>query len=197
MRLGPEALEVLKAQIHGQLQKGDTLVAAGVAGLAVTGELLAREAEYFEKRFSPSFLRDAEALKERYGISEERFRELVNGESLHGWAEAGEDGVLAALWKLAEASGVGLHADLRRIPIRQETIEICECFDKNPYQAPSGGMILAGFSDAAPFLEVCQSAGIPAAVIGRTNGENARLLYSGESVRYLDRPRPEKEKTLS
>ena len=46
----------------------------------------------------------------------------------------GEGGILRALWKMAEASRVGLRADLRKIPVRQETIEICERFDLNPYK---------------------------------------------------------------
>ena len=48
----------------------------------------------------------------------------------------GEGGFLSALWKMAEASGAGLSADLRSVPIRQETIEICEIFDVNPYKTP-------------------------------------------------------------
>ena len=41
------------------------------------------------------------------------------------WARAG---FLSALWKMAEASEVGLEADFRKVPIRQETIEVCEIF---------------------------------------------------------------------
>ena len=45
----------------------------------------------------------------------------------------GEGGFLSALWKMAEASQVGLEMDFSKVPIRQETIEICEIFDINPY----------------------------------------------------------------
>ena len=37
-------------------------------------------------------------------------------------------GIFGALWELAEASGVGLEIELKKIPIRQETVEICEFF---------------------------------------------------------------------
>ena len=50
-----------------------------------------------------------------------------------------EGGVFGALWEMAEASGVGLEIDLKKIPIRQETIEICEFFNLNPYQLISSG----------------------------------------------------------
>ena len=39
-----------------------------------------------------------------------------------------EGGIFGALWEMAEASGVGLEIDLKKIPIRQETVEVCEVF---------------------------------------------------------------------
>ena len=67
----------------------------------------------------------------------------------------GEGGFLAALWKIAEASGVGLSADLRSVPIRQETIEICEVFDVNPYKLLSGGSILLGIRGGDALCSSC------------------------------------------
>lgn len=55
-----------------------------------------------------------------------------------------EGGIFGALWEMAEASGVGLCVDLKKIPIRQETIEICEFFNLNPYQLISSGSMLIG-----------------------------------------------------
>jgi hydrogenase maturation factor len=193
MRLGPEALEALRTEVNGLLRPGDELVAAGAAGLEITGELLSKEAEFLKKRFNPSFLRKAAALEELYGIGrlteEKEWSMLLKEEQVSGWMEAGAEGFLGVLWKLAEASGVGLLVDLRKVPIRQETIEICECFDVNPYQAPSKGLLLVGVPNGYSLVEQFHMRGIPAAVIGKTNGENARLLKSGETCRYLDRPR--------
>ena len=55
-----------------------------------------------------------------------------------------EGGFLSALWKMAEASQVGLTVDFRKVPIRQETIEVCEIFDINPYRLESEGSVLLG-----------------------------------------------------
>ncbi len=54
----------------------------------------------------------------------------------------GEGGFLSALWKMAEASEVGLEADFRKVPIRQETIEVCEIFALNPYKLQADGAVL-------------------------------------------------------
>ena len=100
----------------------------------------------------------------------------------------GEGGILSALWKMAEASQVGLQADLRKIPIRQETIEVCERFDLNPYYLMSEGALLIGIPSGENLVQEYRRMGLPAAVIGRTSSGNDRLLYSGGNVRYLDRP---------
>ena len=100
----------------------------------------------------------------------------------------GKGGVLAALWKMAEVSQIGLKIDLRKIPIRQETIEICERSDKDPYKLFSGGSVLIGCTDGQSLAEWYKAQGIPAAVIGKAVKGNDRLLYSGELIRYLDRP---------
>ena len=45
-----------------------------------------------------------------------------------------EGGVFGAFWEMASGAGVGLEVDLKKIPIRQETVEICNYFGVNPYQ---------------------------------------------------------------
>ena len=58
-----------------------------------------------------------------------------------------EGGIFGALWEMAEASGVGLEIDLKKIPIRQETVEVCEFFGVNPYLLISSGCMLMAAQD--------------------------------------------------
>lgn len=99
-----------------------------------------------------------------------------------------EGGVFGALWEMAEGSGVGLDADLKAIPIRQETVEICEYFGLNPYQIMSSGSMMIATDDGHGLVMELQKAGIHAAVVGRATDGNDRVLRNGEDVRYLDRP---------
>ena len=103
----------------------------------------------------------------------------------------GEGGIFTALWRLAEEAGAGLEADLRKIPIRQETVEICEYFDINPYNALSGGSLLAAVPDGASLVDKLGREGISAAMIGRLTDGNDRILWNDGSKRYLDRPQRE------
>ncbi|MDY3919606.1 MAG: AIR synthase-related protein [Candidatus Limivivens sp.] len=100
----------------------------------------------------------------------------------------GSQGVFSGLWRMADAAGVGLMVDVRRIPIRQETVEICEFFDMNPYYLQSYGALLVGTHDGYGAADRLNRAGIPAEVIGRTTDGNDRILYNQGNCRYLDRP---------
>ena len=102
-----------------------------------------------------------------------------------------EGGIFTALWRMAEELGCGLEVDLRKIPVRQEIIEICELLDLNPYNMLSGGSLLLAARDGLALTDRLERAKVPAAWIGRTTDGNDRLLHNQEHVRYLDRPQRE------
>lgn len=193
MKLGQKALEDLREEIDGLLKKNSELVIAGAVGLEATELLAKREYEYLRGYFSEGFLWEASRCVQEYGVSTEDISWNVSflTENTDSFYRLGEGGVLAGIWKMAEASQVGLRIDLRKIPIRQETIEICERFDLNPYKIVSGGSLLLGCQDGAELVQAFHKEGVPAEVIGRVHEGNDRLLYSGEITRYLDRPAPD------
>ena len=105
--------------------------------------------------------------------------------------EIGEQGILSALWRMAEDLDTGLEIRLRDIPIRQDTIEILEKFDLNPYYALSDGAYLVVTGRGDELMKVAQSAGLTCDEIGELRPGIARTVINGENVRYLDRPQPE------
>ena len=82
----------------------------------------------------------------------------------------------------------GLEMDFTKVPIRQETIEICEIFDVNPYKLQSEGTILIGVPAGEALVLELRRMGLMAAVIGQTNSGNDRMLYYNGNGRYLERP---------
>ena len=102
--------------------------------------------------------------------------------------EIGDGGILNALWYMNEELGSGMEIDLRKIPIRQETVEILELFNVNPYYAKSDGAWLLVTQDPVSVTEACEKAGLPCALIGHLTPGPARIIKNGDSVRYLDRP---------
>ena len=79
--------------------------------------------------------------------------------------------------------------DLKKIPVKQETIEICEYYDINPYYLYSAGAMLAGTDNGEALVAELAAAGIPAVVIGRVTDGKDRIIRNGEDVRFLDRPK--------
>lgn len=108
----------------------------------------------------------------------------------------GEGGILAALWNMAERHGAGLTVYLRRIPIRQETIEICEALELNPYELCSGGCTLFAADNGNDILYQLEEAGIRSAVVGKVTEGRGRLLLNGENRSYLNRPAPDEIEKL-
>lgn len=99
-----------------------------------------------------------------------------------------EGGILAALWELAEGAGVGLTIELKKLPIRQETVEICNHLNVNPYELWSAGCLLMTAEDGQGLVDALAEAGVPASIVGRITDSNDRLILNDDEVRYLDRP---------
>ena len=98
---------------------------------------------------------------------------------------------MAALWDIAEASGTGLKVDLRSIPVQQETIEICEIFDINPYRLISGGSLLIACDNGLDMVDALRAEGINAEIIGRLTDSNDKIIMNDGEVTYLDLPQPD------
>lgn len=183
-------MEALQAEVTGRLAPGDEILVAGAIALEGTSLISESEKEKLGKLFSPGFLYNCQSLLKDYGVGG------CEGDAWKAAEEAGasalftlkEGGFLGGLWKMAEASSVGLEADLRKVPIRQETVEVCEIFDINPYRLLSGGAILIGIRGGEALVQELRRKGFMAEIIGQANSGNDRLLYSGGNARYLERP---------
>ena len=158
-------------------------------GLEGSIRLLYECTEKLEARFLPSFLqRIAQKEMELFCNTEV---EVVRGEDIAYMHVLGEGGIYAALWQMADTLGVGLVIEGDKILIRQETIEICEYFNLNPYQIASEGSVLMLTENGKHLQTELQKNQIPASVIGRTTLNNQRIIRRGIDTRYLDKPVPD------
>lgn len=162
------------------------LIVTDWIGMEATALLVQAKREELLRRFPAALVRQAEMIGGS-GHTPEEIRAAAGSDRM-ALQPLGEGGIFTALWQLAEELGTGLEADLRKIPVRQETIEICEYFDLNPYNIRSGGSSLLAADQGGALAERLERAGIPATVIGHTADGNDRLLWNDGSKRYLDRP---------
>lgn len=142
-----------------------------------------RETELLS-RYAQPFLDRAKAFAGYLSIRSEAAVAAQSGvAAMH---DISEGGIFGALWEMGQCSGVGLDIDLKKIPIRQETVEICEFFDVNPYKLVSGGSLLMAAADGNALVRAIQQAGGAAVVIGRATDSNDRVLINGEERRFLE-----------
>ena len=97
-------------------------------------------------------------------------------------------GVFAGLWELSKKTGCGLTIDLPLVPILQETIEITNYLEINPYLMRSAGCLLIAAHDGKNMVEALQAADIPAVCIGTLQDSNDKIIRNGEELRSMDRP---------
>lgn len=99
-----------------------------------------------------------------------------------------EGGIYGAIWEMCQASGAGCRIDLKKIAIRQESVEICEYLGLNPYKLISSGCMLMAAADGNGLVMALARAGIEACVIGKATDSNDRILFHGEEERFLEMP---------
>lgn len=150
--------------------------------------ILAKEKEKELKGFFPEKFVDTAISFEQYlSVVPEAAVAVKSG--VRAMHDVTEGGIYGALWEMAEASGVGLEIDLKKIPIRQETVEICEYFDINPYGLISSGAMLMAAQEGETLVEALHRAGIEATLIGKATEGNDRVIMRGEEKRFLEPPK--------
>lgn len=171
----------------GGLKPGQELVLTKWVGLEGSAILAAEYEEELKKKLKPELVDTAKDFVTLLSVLRESKEAMEIGVStMH---DVTEGGVFGALWEVAAASGVGIEVDLKKIPIRQETIEICEVFDINPYMLISSGSMLIGTDHGGRLVEKLKAAGIHSAVIGYATDGNDRVICNGDERRFLEPPK--------
>lgn len=161
----------------------DILMTKWIALEGTIGIVEARELEL--KKRLPAYLLETAKDFSKY-LSVETEIKLASNYSAITYPIS-QGGIFSALWNMAEASKVGLEIEVRKIAVRQETIEICECFRLNPYLLLSNGALLLAADRGHDIARRIQKEGIACTVIGKATDSKDRILWNEEECRYLDR----------
>lgn len=165
---------------------GQDIVLTKWIGLEGTAILARHYREGLRERYPAHLVEEAAGFDRYLSIIPEAASAAKSG--VRVMHDASEGGILASLWELAESSGVGLTIDLRKIPIRQETVEVCEFCGVNPYTLASSGCLVLTADRGEELVKRLDREGIPAVVIGGITDSHDRLIYNAEEKRYLDKP---------
>lgn len=174
-----------------KIKSGYYIVVSGFAGMLGTNRLIEEKSKVLKGRFVASFLDDALYKKESLAIETVsqivRDNNLIKDCNICYSHDASEGGIYHALWELGEWVNKGMLIDNKAIPIRQETIEVCETLDLNPYMIDGTGSVIFVCEKATPIVDALNAAGIPASVIGHITDAKERLVrITKEEYRKLE-----------
>lgn len=178
----------------GSMRPGQDLVAAGYIALKGTVLLAVLGEPELKTRFTAQFVRRCQRVYENAQAVRtfmEAGEEVLGATGAESFCMAGEGGVMAALWDYFDAYGLGFEMELRKLPLLQETVEVCEVFDVNPYRLRSEGCVLLTAANGGALVRKLKKQGIPAVVIGRTAKGIGRKINNGGIQTFLDKPKPD------
>lgn len=169
-----------------QIEKDYDIVMAGYTGCL--GTRLIAEGKYNElvKHFSESYVDGFFSYND--DISIDAVAKLMAENDAYYMHDVSWGGVYGALWQLGAAIKRGMSIDNFKLPIRQETIEICEYFNINPYLLDGTGALLGVFSDGQTAVKRLLEHKIPASVVGKVTMDKGRIVMAGVDERYLQPP---------
>jgi len=173
--------------IHQKMAPGQDIVVSKWIGLQGTAILARRNRKGLLERYPAYLIEEALGFDRYLTVIPEAAAAVKSGVcAMH---DVSEGGIFGALWEMAEGAGVGLNIDMRKLPLRQETVEICEFCNANPYELLSGGCLLMAAWDGQRLVSALAEAGIPAVIVGKATAGKDRILHNGDEIRYLDRPK--------
>ncbi|HAH17872.1 AIR synthase-related protein [uncultured Eubacterium sp.] len=98
----------------------------------------------------------------------------------------GTGGIYEGLSNLASSLNCGFEVDLKKIPIRQETVEACNIMDVNPYMMRSAGSVVFATSNPDEYISRLEDKGIPVSIIGKLSKNNDKIIMIDDEKKYVE-----------
>lgn len=169
------------------------IIGTGIMGKVRRSELLTRYPAWFVDE-AASFDDEVSMNRNSDGELPEITVAINSGASYA--SEYLEFGVYEALFAMSKELKCGLRISLKDIPIKQETVEICEFLSVNPYALYSGYSSVIVTDDGESLKLKLEDMGIPATVIGYTTSDNDKKIINEDEESFLPHIRKDELKNL-
>lgn len=166
---------------------GQDVVVTKWVGLEGTSILAKEREQMLLDKFPRHLIDEAKAYEQMMSVIPEAA--IAVKSSVSAMHDITEGGVFGALWEMAESAGVGLTIDLKKLPIKQATVEICNFFDINPYEMMSSGSMLIVADNGHDLVNELEKANIHGVVVGKVTDSNDRIVINGHETRFLEPPK--------
>lgn len=177
-----------------RVKPGMDIVMVGETGIEGTAVLAIEKNEELLNRFTERYVDVGKKYSDELVVASEAAVAIQHGErAMH---DVSKSGVFGALWELGEYLKLGVDVDLKSIPVRQETIELCEYFDLNPYLLCGSGALLIVTENGKTLADKYTQKGRRAAVIGHITQGHDRIVRNGDEKRFLEAPKSGKKECI-
>lgn len=173
-------------QREREIATGYSIVMTKEAGMLGADLLLQNRRQELEQHFSKLYLLSAGFAADAYSVLPEA--KAAADKHVCYMHDVSSGGVYSALWQMSVRIKKGIRILHAQIPIRQETIELSEYFNINPYMIDGTGSMLCVCEDAATLCEELHRQGIRAAEIGQVTDNQDKVIVVGGDSRYLTLP---------
>lgn len=169
------------------IKPGMDVVMAGTIAIGGTAVISQKYKDRLFEKFVKVFVDDCIDLKKYIDIKDSAFIALQNGAvAMHSVSDSG---VFGAVWELASSADLGITVNISDIPVWQETVEVAEVFDINPYMLDGTGALLIVSDNGRKIVDKLNECGIYANLIGKITDSKDRIAVNGDEIRYLEPPR--------
>ena len=172
-------------------RQGDKLILTKSAGIEGTAILASDKEGQLKKVVNATTLQRAKRFYDEISVVKDAITAFKTG-AVHAMHDPTEGGVAGGIHEMADASHLGVKILEDKIPIRQETTEICSFFEIDPLQLiASGSLLIAVERDSADnVVRILGKEGISSEVIGEfmSSTEKRTIIREDGSSENLVRP---------
>ena len=161
------------------------IVIAGWIGLKHTIDNASTREEELGHRYPKHFFRKCNEHRNNL-ISQADISNVITEEKL---IPLGEGGLYEGLWNVSVELKKGFRINRYDIPLMQETVEVAESLDVNPYEIDSKGSYLIICEDGVDVVNRLIDKSIPAKIVGFVTKELAKQIIRDDDIQCLDKPR--------
>lgn len=183
------AIGYKKKNTRAVAKPGNDIVMIGTAGYAGASILAIKERENLLKRLPADYIDGAVVKPDGLIVKDEAALAIKSDDACI--YHVSEGGVYATLWNMASESRVGLDIYIKNIPIKQETVEICNYLDLNPYELMSEGSLLVSLTDGQKLVDSLLEKGIKSAIIGKVTDSNDKVIINEDERKFITKPCPD------
>lgn len=172
----------------GTMEVDQDLVVTGYTGEPGAALIAKAKREELRQWFSDQYIDTIEMPTGAEGnLSWEMAKELGATE----FERIGGGGIFTALWNLSGCYRQGITIYLHDIPVRQNTIELCERYELMPYRLWSGNCAVLVANNGRKLIRKLAAEGINAAIIGQVRAGVRKEICQGMKAGCMERPKPD------